>query len=293
MDMRAGTRPHLLDTRDHALHKTFPQFAAATPKALPLLEYNYDAGLTMPSQNEPNALFSPPLPPLFFGCTGYTQTDICGDEDETVYDPQYTYERSCDMEGHGYAQGCDIRTSMKALTVYGLRKQDETQNDAQMRKRGKYFIIDKLRDRDWFDSFRIALRSNRRSISVGVPWFPEWWSVGPDGVLTSLFIYDGDPSHYLWHNAKVSGETTLDNGEPALLVKSWQGRSVGDGGWLKWDRATFNKAYDIYGTFSATPGLPVSKEDIRYVEITLYQQVLLYLNYMLRAMRLPRVSIYA
>lgn len=290
-----GTNPHKLDKRDHALHRTFPQFGAVYgTQEVPNSKYNYDAGLGMANQLEIDTRFSPALPPIPFGCTGETSSDICGDEDKAIYDPQYTYERACDMEGHGYNQGADIRTSMKSLTVYGLRRNGETQVQAQMRKRGKYYTIDKIPKRDWFDSFRLALRGNGRSISVGVPWFTEWGfgNVGPDGLLTANFVYDGEPEHYGWHDVKVSGEDVL-YGEPVLLVKSWQGATIGDRGWLKWNRETFNKAYDIYGTFSATPGLPVQPAEIQYVKLTLKQYLLTLYNRLLAALGGYPVPIYA
>lgn len=288
-----GIKPHLLDRRDHALHATFPQFGAVPPGDLPILIYNYDAGLSMPNQNALDQRFTPALPPIPFGCTGECSTDLCGDEDKAIYDPQYTYDRTCDIEGHDYTSGCDIRNSMKSLTIYGLRKDGETQLQAQARKRGKYFTIDKLVGRDWFDSFRLALRGNKRSISVGTPWFIEWASgnLGSDGLLTSQFIYNGNPSEYDWHDTKVSGED-LVNGEPVLMVKSWQGPNIGDRGWVKWDRATFNRAYDIYGTFSATPGMPVSAADIQYVKLTILQQALTFVNAILAIIG-KQIPIYA
>ena len=276
--MKSGTRPHVFDNRDRALHKTFPHFGAISGN-LPLMDYTYDAGLFMQNQEANDPRFTPNLPPIPFGCTGETSTDICSDEDRVAYDPQYTYDSTCTMEGHGTDQGCDIRSSMKSLTVYGLRKDGETPEQASTRKRGAYYTIDQIPGRDWFDSFRLALRGNKRSISCGTPWFPEWGfgRVNYTGIL-GVPTYTGIPGNYAWHDYKICGEKTLPDGSPALRIKSWQGPLYGDSGWVYASREVFNRAFDIYGTFAATPGHTIDPQDIQYVEATLYQQVIIYLN---------------
>lgn len=297
--MRNGTHPHLLDTRDHALHHTFPQFSAVTPGLLIPMDYTLDAGLFVPDQNNIDTRFNPALPALPFGCTGETSTDICADEDKVLYDPQYTYLNTCAMEGHGPDGGCDIRNSMKSLTIYGLRKDGETNEQAIKRKRGKYFTIDKVPGRDWFDSFRLALRGNKRSISVGTPWFGEWGWAGwgnlvtvlPDGSyqITGGGIPTGimplpntniDLQRVSWHDYKICGEKTI-NGVPYLIGKPWAGVGFGDKGFIYLRREVFNAGYDIYGTFSATPGQPVAPEDIQYIKLTIYQQILVFVNRLL------------
>lgn len=280
--IRNGTKRHLFDPRDNSLHKTFHQFGAVLGD-IPTLFYKYDSGLyPVPDQNNIDTRFQPNLPSLPYGCTGETATDICGAEDNAVYDPMYTYDMTCEIEGHPPIEGCDIRNSMKSLTIYGLRKNGETQEQAQARKRGRYFMIDLVPGRDWFDSFRLALRGNKRGISTGTPWFVEWTGirVAPSGLLTSNFIYNGNPDAYPWHDTNVFGESTVDD-EPVLLLKSWQGSLVGDNGILKWNRETFNKVFDIYGTIGATPGPSVTAADVQYVEATLWQQVWVFLNRLL------------
>lgn len=291
MGILKGTDPHLLDRRDRSLIRTFP-LIAGIPGDLPLMDYTFDAGLAMPDQATFDNRFIPPIPPLPYGCTGYTATDICGDEDKATYDPKYTYERTCDMELHDYTQGCQIRTSLRSLTVYGLRKNGEMSAQAELRKRGAYYFVEKISGRDWFDTFRLCLRGHQRSISVATPWFDEWSHVGTDGRLSNDFYYDGIMSHYTWHNTKVCGEKVLFGGIPVLRVKSWQGERVGDKGWLYWDRETFNKAFDNYGTIAGTPGEAVKASDIKFIKITLYQQALVYLNALLAILG-KRVPIYA
>lgn len=289
--MQNGIFPHVFDARDHSLFGTFPEYGNVTG-ALQLLDYTFDNGTLVPNQDITDMRFNPPLPALPWGCTGETSTRICGDEDKCIYDPKYTYDRSCEMEGHGADQGCQIRTSMGSLTVYGLRKDGETQMQAQARKRGRYFVIEQLAGRDWFDSFRLALRGNKRGISVGIPWVPEFFTsqVSSSGLVANA-VYDGVPTHYAWHDIDVCGEKTI-NGEPTLIFLPWQGDQYGDNGRGYITRAAFNAVFDNYGTIGATPGNPVQPQDVVYIKATIYQQALIYLN-MILALIGKQKTIYA
>lgn len=293
--MIGGTHRHRLDKKDYSLHRSFPRFGMVVPGPLEDREYSYDIGLFMPNQLAPDLRFNPPLPALFQGCTGETTTDIWGDIDECAYDPEYTYRGTCDIEGHGYDQGCDIRDSMGSPASIGLRKDGETIAQARQRKRGPYFVIDRVPGRDWFDSFRLALRGNGRSISMGSPWFSIFEEVDSTGLLSADFEYteEGYGVNYEWHNSKVCGEKTL-GGEPTLVVKSWQGRLYGDGGWVYMNRETFNKTFDIDGTIGATPGSrTLAPADVKRIQISLLQQMIIVINKLLAIANLKQIQIYA
>lgn len=243
------------------------------------MTYTYDAGFPIPNQTLPDTRFTPPAPAIPNGCTGETQTSICSDEDGVVYNPKYTYDMTCMMENHDESQGCDIRNSAKSLTIYGLQMQGDMPTQTLARKRGQYFVIDLASGYDWFDSFRLALRANGRSISTATPWFIEWEiATGINGVLISDFTYNGIPSDYSWHNYKICGELVLPSGEDAIEAISWQGNNFGDAGKCYFTRETFNKAFDIYGTLALTPGPRIAPGDIQYVKLTILQQALVYLN---------------
>lgn len=265
--IRHGTKPAPLDLRDYAYHRTHPHFSAALPQVLPLMEYSYDAGLTMPDQNEEG---------LPFGCTGETMTDLKADLDKLTYKADYTYEKTCLMEGHGTDRGCDMRTAAKSLRIYGAQRTTEkTDQEAEQHRVGAIFFVDKAPGRDWFDSFRIALRSNKQAIGLGTPWF--WSTNGPtDGMLSADFVYDGNPNDYSWHAWAMKGEQTL-HGEPTLLVKSWQGPHIGNKGWLNMNRETFNRAYDIHGTI-ALLFANARPEDIKTILPDMWQLFYLFVN---------------
>jgi hypothetical protein len=277
--IKHGTRPAPLDARDYSFHRTFPHFGAASPAVLPPMDYSFDAGLTMPDQ------MADGYP---YGCTGYAQTDCKTDQEKVVYLASYTYKKTCFMEGHDADRGCDLRNSAKSLRVYGAQQINETEEQAQTHKSGQSFSVDKVPGRDWFDSFRIALRAQRtkpvkNSISIGTIWFPEWGDPAPTGLLTEHFIFNGNINAYNWHDYKISGEKTI-GGEPTLEVKSWQGRRVGADGWLYLNRAAFNKAFDIYGTLALTTAV-AGPDDIRTIKLDTLQTILIFLNRILGLMR--------
>lgn len=278
-----GTRPAKLDTRDLSFHRTFPLAGAIAPALLPLMEYNYDLGRRMQNQNE---LGMP------YGCTGMTQPEICSNQDGVLYKERYTYEKTCLMENHPDDQGCDIRTSFKSLMVYGLQAEDETTDQQAMQHiRGPYFNVDKAPGRDWFDSFRIALRAGaatKTCISLGIPWMTEFGAVGSDGILTSHFVYDGVPEHYSWHDSMISGEHTI-NGVPYLIDKSWQGKNVGDKGWVYFDRETFNKVFDNWGTLGMWPSKE-TPDNVVKIKVEIYRQVLDFLYRLLKLELLQQLA---
>lgn len=297
--MKSGTHPHKLDVHDYSFHKNITPWVPRIKLGLTITgtlaskEYTYDAGFPIPNQDLPDTRFNPPLPPIPSGCTGECTTSICMDEDKALYNPKYTYDMTCMMENHDESQGCDIRNSAKSLTIYGLEAPGDTPTQTLARKRGAYFMIDLAPGYDWFDSFRLALRANGRSISMATPWFEEWEiATGIDGVLISTFDYNGIVSDYNWHDSKICGEIVLPSGEDALIDISWQGNNFGDDGKCYFTRETFNKAFDIYGTLALTPGPAIAPGDIQYVKLTILQQALVYLNDILAIIGLQK-TIYA
>lgn len=262
--MQSGAKRTKLDKRDLSYHRSF----GTVPMQLSLVEYNYDCGKTMPDQNADG---------LPFGCTGYTTAEVAGDEDDAIYKPAYTYQKTCYIEGHDTNRGCDIRTALKTGQVYGVQRIDETTDqEAEQHRRGKYYSVDKVSGCDWFDGFRLALRNGKRPISTGTIWFREWEQVASDGVLTSNFVYNGNPDQYPWHNYKICGEKVID-GVPYLIAKSWQGPNYGDKGWCYFSRETFNKAFDIYGTIGLVQP-PFTPQDTFTIRLTMLQFVLAYLG---------------
>lgn len=292
-----GINPIRWHWSDYDFHRTF-----GTVNTLPW-DLNVDLGLTMPDQNARNEMFN--FPALPQGCTGYTQAELCQDADRVLYDPSFTYRKTLLMENKVGDQGCDIRDSLSSTIVFGVRAQGETDAQAMQRHRGQYFNVTAAPD--FFSGIRSAVTLNRRSVSMGSPWFPEWHRIGPDGImpmpyLPKLSFFGGIlsalgialGSYYdtlQWHNYKCSGFTTLNtkgqpirNGEIFLMIKSWQGPKFGDAGWCYMPVDVTNAVFAVPGTGAFTLA-KADPSNIKNVQFNV-QQVL---NALL--LRLPKPTI--
>lgn len=269
MAIRHGLKPIKPHAQDLSFHKTVKQQfgAVGLPTDMPS-EFDFDAGLTMPDQELPDAYFN--IPALPFGCTGETQSDCCVDGDLVRYNPKFVYDNTRVMEGtQGEDVGCDIRDSLKSLSIYGLQALGDTSDISFGRRRGPYMdILSNRNGLDYFDAIRVALWRNytltgvKRSASVGTPWFAEWGKFNLDsfGRMTAQFIYNGNPQEYAWHNWKISGVRRV-NGELCLIAKSWQGKEYGNGGFSYLTREAVNKAFAIQYTGAYLPGTKFDPTD--------------------------------
>lgn len=243
--MNSGTKPTRLSHKDFDYHQTFGTVA---PPSFPD-EVVTDAGLDMPDQNAEG---------LPFGCTDVTQAELCIDETLEVVSP-------LNLEAVTHANalgGFDIRSSLDAATKLGWF--------------GAYFNI-RHPQLDAFDSARLAILSGipeKRSISLGTPWWSIFETVEADGILPtpSNFGTTGLP----WHNHKICGWKQIQ-GQPMLISKSWQGTNYGDHGFVYISRPLYNSIMGISGTvaFTATQVKPVS---ISTIDLTTLQRLLSYLR---------------
>lgn len=233
----SGLKPTPHDHRDYDLLKT-KKFGAVLP-AFPE-SYSTDRFLWFPNQNEPCTLFTPPVPPLPYGCTDYTDSDLLADEDGKLFNPE-------DIENITHANangGTDLRTSLSAAVklhpdhpAYFAVKPDIPQ--------GGYI--------DWFDAMRIAQTigmNENRAVSVGTPWFPEFMNP-VNGIISitdwSLTVPGTTIPRISWHNWAVKGWKTI-NGEVYLIGKPWLGAGYGDKGFAYFSRDVFNRLMSIPGT---------------------------------------------
>lgn len=255
--VKNGLKPISKDHRDRSFPRTFGtvnNFAA---------ELNLDV-FGFPDQN---------LEGYPDGCTGYAQTEICQDEDKAEYQPSFTYLKTLFMEGNvGKQVGCDIRDSLKSTIVYGVLGKDET-DDAQAtyHRRGAYYAVVDSPDLDAFDDVRSAIVLNNRTVSVGTPWFPEFETVGQDGVLP-LFASPVT----IFHNWKVCGWKQI-NGQPYLIGKTWQGPSYGDHGYCYLSRTLFNELMSLSGSGAFTVRKAASS-DYLLVKLDILTTVVSYLR---------------
>lgn len=237
---------------------SFVRSFGVVSQPLPSMSYNYDIGKTNPNQN---------VDGYFMGCRGYTLADIAGDEDDAIYQHQNTYDRICAWEGHGISTGGQIVDALDFGMAEGLLRIDEsTETQALQHRRGKWFYVDKVQGRDWFDSHRIAMRLTKVPISVGTIFFDEWVFTPIGGLMTANFAFDGTWDTESGHNYKMCGETVI-NGKDALIIKPWIGRIMYIG------REAFNRAFDVYGTASFIQP-QYQPKDVYYVKLTLLQHII-------------------
>jgi hypothetical protein len=225
------------DHRDYDFHKTFGSTFYDT-NTLPN-HYTADAGLTTPDQNADG---------FPMGCTGYTQTDLCTDQDGAVYDAGEFYLST----PPGGLDGRFIRASLKLLTNRGPRTKDGTAGAP----RDAFYNIRATGILDWFDAIRVALwitQHEKRSASIAIPWF---WGGEPPMVLT-------EPAAYDWklaggHNAKISGWTDIKtnggliNGGELFLIVKWWGGKRGDNGYVYMSRTIANNIFSMNYTEAFT-----------------------------------------
>ena len=252
--IQTGTLPVVKDHRDRSFPRTF-----GSVRSFPT-DFNTDAGLTMPDQNAdgyPN------------GCTGYTQSELATDEDKQVYDPAYTYDKSLFIMGGKDGDPVDMRSSLKSTIIYGLKLKGNDTDNPYSHRRGAYYNVTDETGLDYFDDIRSALLTNNYSVSIATPWYSEWnYGNGTVSNPGSQIIS--------WHNWKVCGWKTI-GGVPFLVGKTWQGKNVGDNGWLYFSRECINAIMEISGTGAFTLA-PASPSNLQNIKTTFLEWILSYLR---------------
>lgn len=297
--MQHGYKPrkflwwYIDDHRDHDFIKTVaPHLGSVGIPDMP--DVDNDRGLWMPDQNAFEPIFgNPPMPE---GCTDYAQNDLPANYTGTLYNPAWT-------ETHVHANengGADMRVSFSSIINDGVQRKDGT-----IDKPFKQYLFVKAQGvLDWFAAHHASLflgKEDKREISVGIKWWPEWVSpvngsgigtthVGPDGILPDPdWSYQG----FTWHDAVFCGVVSkntkgqlIRNGEQFIKVKSWQGTSVGDNGFVYMSRPQANTTFAQPGTVSII-GSQVLLPGIQTINIAWVQYILSFVymvanNYVLR-----------
>jgi len=255
-----GLKPHTYSHRDYDFLKTKKLGAVLSfPE-----NYSVDANLWMPNQNLGSDLFTPPVPPMPYGCTNYSQCDLAADQDGQLYDPSYLESITHANEN----RGAQLRDSMQAVVDHGLKNQ---KGEIVTGNHPAYFNVRPSRQIDFFDAVRLAMLSasnEKRGVSVGSPWWLHWGRTGSDGIVP---LPDFNLDFATWHNWNVKGWKTI-NGEPYLVGKPWAGSSFGDGGFVYISRSFFNATMSVRGSVAFTldklmPGESVATVDWDIVAI--------------------------
>lgn len=226
--MRHGVNP----VKHHESHLSTRTFGATEVDYTP---FNFDAGYGFPDQNAEGQPEE---------CTVITQTEVCQDQDRTQYDRAFTRKKTDLISGQDQGP-YDIDDSIDAVCVFGVGKPGETDAQAEERRRGRAFWLEKMPGMDWFDSAIALMRKMQCSLSFVSPWF-EPFEEPIDGLMPEHFPLTwskGVPGH----NHKCPGIAVMA-GQVVILDKSWQGPQFGVGGYTGWTRVAFNELMDIYGS---------------------------------------------
>ena len=275
--MNNGSRPTRLSHKDFDLHRSFGNIA---PVSFPT-EYFVDAGFTMPNQVEEGEPF---------GCTNYAQAELTTDLTGEIHHPQ-------DLEAVTHAnalRGYDVRESLNAACK-------------SLKWFTAYYNIRSSGIIDSFDAFRLAQISGlpeKRSITLGTPWFPSWKAAmygsifiqNADGTYTTmgggvksiimpmpteaeLSVARRDPLSLTWHDSKLDGWTTR-NGVLLYRDKSWQGPNIGEGGFIYFPREVINVVMSIPRTvaYTITNQTP---EKVQTVSLSAVQWITSYIRHLL------------
>lgn len=246
-EFKGGAPRPTLDHRDRSFVPSFGLTHVSAPEFPD--EYVTDAGIWMPNQNTYEPTFKIAAEP--YGCTNYTSGDVSADLDGVLKNPEV-------LEAVTHANalgGYDIRASLLAAKKIGWIS-------------GFYNI--QPHRLDFFDTMRLAMVSGipeKRSISVGTPWYPDWQAAAtgavknPDGTYTYAAGQKPRPIMPMplsldyaglgWHNWKIGG-WKLINGTPYMMGKIWEGNAVGDKGWVYFDRPLINAVMGLKFTIAFT-----------------------------------------
>jgi hypothetical protein len=242
--MQSGLKRTRKDHRDYDFHKSFGTTPTALPNAL-----NVDAGLWVPDQN---AMALPN------GCTGFTQADLCSDEDGVIRDPADVYFNTPPFDSGPR----NIRDSLNVIRTRGVVTYLSRAVPGDQRT--AYYNVRASPPLDWFDAIRLAIYSTqneKRSVSIGTPWYPEFEQPLQGGILPTPTNWS--TSRATWHNWKICGWKTI-GGAPYLIGKSWQGNTYANGGFCYVSRDLINRLMQIPGTaaFTVTKLQPTSIQTV-------------------------------
>lgn len=286
--IKGGLKPNKPDHRDYDFVKTFGAIKYPTFPD----EYITDPILWTPSQNEPEPVFN--NPPLPYGCTSYSQSDLYNCMEEKLIGNPIKLEQITNANSKG---GADIRDVLKVC----LPK--DVLHPNRLGWFDAFYNIKAYYPLDYFDAFRYAQLAGvpeKRSISWGTPWFPSWNNAiygnvsvrNPDG---SYYTTGGaekkvimpmptdeemeqarnNPNSMLWHNSELIGWKKI-NGVPYYICKSWQGK-IGDNGLIYFPREVINAVMAINGTVGYTAS-NIAFDEVKTIDMSPFKWLLSFIH---------------
>lgn len=254
--MNRGLRRPTLKRTDYDLHPTF-----GTLSSVPSFPPDFDTdtqGFGFPDQNADGQPF---------GCTNHSQaalaTDLTG-----------IRRKPADLEAVTHANargGYDIRDSLDAARKLGWFKW--------------YFQINKTSALDQFDAIRYAQlmgvpNNERRSVTVGTPWFDSWQAailagkrIMPMPTPEELTAIARNSNSFGWHNWEITGWTRYENAT-ALRAKSWQG----DRDPIYFPREVINVVMSLKYTVAYTPTMLDALNPVQRISLPLFDWLMSFIK---------------
>lgn len=233
------------DRKDYSLVHTFGALNTGLPTSFSI----YD-GRIIPDQNELDDRFVPAVRPLPMGCTAESQTFAAGLADKQTYLPDdFYFATPPGTDGTGR----DMRVSLQTAIDYGFKRQGSGIEDG---RRKAYFNCYGAGGIDDFDAARMALwlnQSEKRAVSVGSWWYPNWTRNSVSRQTGILPLPSFNTKEATLHNWLVTGWGVI-HGVDSLEVISWQGEDFGRHGICYISRAIYNAlmAQPYTGAFTMT-----------------------------------------
>lgn len=232
-------------------HKYFGSFLS-TP------DFCFDSGLPMEDQSADNALTE---------CTNYTTTDLKTDLTGKLYSVDWGFAQTLRlMNVQPTTDGADPLTAMQVSIAQGFLLKDDApinaksmgelfcanwknwQNPADLARRAlastETDVNNALGAGSPFFSVLSAAYTAKRGVAVATQWYPEWESIGPDGILPMPKNIGQVPDGHMY---AVKGKKTI-NGVGYWMVKSWQGSTYGDRGWCYMSEQVANAVLGVPGS---------------------------------------------
>ncbi len=236
-------------------YSLFGTFEAIVPT---LQEFNFNKLQLLPNQDADG------LPQA---CTAYAQLGIASNEDYTVYDDyDWFYRKTLALDGSPYGAPCDIITSLKTGTDYGVKSKTMTEAEALNNRRAPYFIVEKLGD--WYDALLSAMQTIQGGISLGTEWQPIFETVGHDGIIPPFTANKNWTEGHDW----IAYGQKIINGEPRIICVSHQGRVYGNQGEIYFNRQQINDLLSSNGA-GAFGQKHASPQDIAKVRMSILDAI--------------------
>lgn len=179
-------------------------------------------------------------------CVGLTVSDLCGNIDGKIYDPDHVYANTLKLMNLGpTTAGSDPFTGMLEPIVYGLLPISES--DFTAKTMGELYVANwqnySAQDRNSafkntrngviplydYNSIVEYLSRNIGGVSLALRWYESFNTPNQDGTLPSPL------GSYSYHNVAVYDVT-----EKGLLIKPWLGSTFGNGGYVYITETNFN-----------------------------------------------------